>query len=775
VALALLYAVPALAFAGIIGMTVYGQWLAHSELADSAERTVRSLKILRDGIYAYLTFASGCFLVMLAALAQGYLRTTNPIERNQLKWMFWGGVSAVLPVGYTLYLALFDRVEFALGRARFAMFLASLSFMLAYAVAILRFKLMLIDQIVSKGMRYYAVSFGLTVAFAGSISLGGLAANFWNASGSAFPEWQQVLTLGAVLVVAVTLLLWGRDRLQLLIDRQFYREKYQLDRALQQINQAVERVVDPKTLAQRMIGSCREVLRAERVAVYLRDAGRPTFQLIAAEGTTDLPAQIVADDELMQTLQSESAVARSMTPLLSGASSAQQTLRSLRAELLYAFNADDELAGAVALGPKHDGTTYTAEDLTFLNALGQITSVALHSVKVHQDVSQLNDELKLKVEKIDEQRRVISMLQQEIRTAQAGDVPKPETVAEDFQRGHIIGSSLAIQRVLDTVRKVAQSESSVLVTGQSGTGKELLAHAIHVNSSRRDGPMVSVHCAALSPSLLESELFGHVKGAFTGAHKDRVGRFESANGGTLFLDEIGDISLETQIKLLRVLQTRQFEPVGGTRTVQVDVRLIAATHQDLKRLIAEGKFREDLFYRLNVISITLPTLAERREDIHELSLHFLKRSSERLGKTITQLDDDALDALKRYVWPGNIRELENVLERAVVLAEGECITPQDLPREVLDWRSYSVKPTSARSASEPKTSGGVRRERDEEPVAAGVSAFARGRLDELAERDVIEDALRSANGNKAKAARLLGLPRSTLFSKLRKYRINKPR
>lgn len=287
--------------------------------------------------------------------------------------------------------------------------------------------------------------------------------------------------------------------------------------------------------------------------------------------------------------------------------------------------------------------------------------------------------------------------------------------------------------------------------------------------------MVSVHCAALSPSLLESELFGHVRGAFTGAHKDRIGRFESAHGGTLFLDEIGDISLETQIKLLRVLQTRQFEAVGGTRLVQVDVRLIAATNQDLKKLIAEGRFREDLFYRLNVITIALPTLAERKEDIHELSLHFLKRSTQKLGKSLSQIDDDALDALKRYFWPGNIRELENVIERAVVLAEGESLALRDLPQEVFERPMNSVRSNTSRSSVESKRTRRDHMERVDEQFSGGTSAYDRGTFDEHAEREALEDALRTASGNKAEAARLLGIPRSTLFSKLRKYRINKPR
>ncbi|HLQ44803.1 MAG TPA: sigma 54-interacting transcriptional regulator, partial [Planctomycetaceae bacterium] len=246
------------------------------------------------------------------------------------------------------------------------------------------------------------------------------------------------------------------------------------------------------------------------------------------------------------------------------------------------------------------------------------------------------------------------------------------------------------------------------------------------------------------------------------------------NGGTLFLDEIGDISLETQIKLLRVLQTRQFEAVGGARTVKVDVRLIAATNQDLKRLIIEGKFREDLFYRLNVISIALPTLAERKEDILELALYFLKRSSEKLGKHLSQIDDDTLVALKRHSWPGNIRELENVIERAVVLAEGETVTLADLPREVLDGSPSALKTVVLKPvpASKPRNSA-----RLDVPESVGTSAirFSRDDLDEFAERESLEHALRSTSGNKAEAARMLGMPRSTFFSKLRKYRINKPR
>ena len=222
----------------------------------------------------------------------------------------------------------------------------------------------------------------------------------------------------------------------------------------------------------------------------------------------------------------------------------------------------------------------------------------------------------------------------------------------------------------------------MLIRGESGTGKELLAAAIHQSSPRAGRPFVKLHCAALSQSLLESELFGHVKSAFTGADRDRVGRFEQANGGTLFLDEIGDINLEVQTKLLRVLQEMSFERVGSSQPITVDVRILAATHQDLEALIRAGRFREDLYYRLNVICLHTPALRERREDIFELAVYFLNVHSQRTGKLVTHLDPEAVEALVAYDWPGNIRELENVLERAVVLADGPAVMLDDLPPEL---------------------------------------------------------------------------------------------
>ena len=234
----------------------------------------------------------------------------------------------------------------------------------------------------------------------------------------------------------------------------------------------------------------------------------------------------------------------------------------------------------------------------------------------------------------------------------------------------------------------------MLIRGESGTGKELLAAAIHQASPRAARPFVKLHCAALSQSLLESELFGHVKSAFTGADRDRVGRFEQANGGTLFLDEIGDINLEVQTKLLRVLQEMSFERVGSSQPITVDVRILAATHQDLEALIRAGRFREDLYYRLNVICLYTPALRERREDIFELAVYFLNLHAQRTGKLVTHLDPEAVEALAAYDWPGNIRELENVIERAVVLADGLAVT-----RGRLADRSVAARPSAAAAAA----------------------------------------------------------------------------
>jgi DNA-binding NtrC family response regulator len=306
----------------------------------------------------------------------------------------------------------------------------------------------------------------------------------------------------------------------------------------------------------------------------------------------------------------------------------------------------------------------------------------------------------------------------------------------------IVGSSGEMKKVFDLVRRVAPTRASVLVTGESGVGKELVADAVHNLSPRRDGPLVKVHCAALAESLLESELFGHEKGSFTGAQARKRGRFELANEGTLFLDEIGEINQNVQIKILRVIQERKFERVGGEETVEVDVRIIAATNRDLKKEVAEGRFREDLYYRLNVVNIHVPPLRERRDDIPLLAMAFLKEISEENGKKLDGFDPKSRQALYSHTWPGNVRELRNCIESAVVMARGTLVGVEDLP-------------PSLRGSAE---------EREMRVPASSSLADA--------EKILIRETLLAQNGNKSRTAEILGIGRKTLYQKIEEYGID---
>ncbi|MCP3981390.1 MAG: sigma-54-dependent Fis family transcriptional regulator [bacterium] len=276
------------------------------------------------------------------------------------------------------------------------------------------------------------------------------------------------------------------------------------------------------------------------------------------------------------------------------------------------------------------------------------------------------EELELKVDKALEHRKLLACVE-----AHSRDIVLPR-----FE--NIVGESAQMQEVFRTIEKIARSNATVLVLGETGVGKELVAEALHLNSARNDQPFVKMNCAALHENLLESELFGHERGAFTGADRQRTGRFELANGGTLFLDEIGNMSLSTQAKVLRVLQEREFERLGGIRTIKVNVRVIAATNLDLEQAIVEGRFREDLFYRLNVVTVNVPPLRERREDIIPLCKHFIDDAAAEMKKDIRGIDPGAVRVLKRHTWPGNIRELKNAMERAVLLSEKPFIRQEDL-------------------------------------------------------------------------------------------------
>ncbi len=377
---------------------------------------------------------------------------------------------------------------------------------------------------------------------------------------------------------------------------------------------------------------------------------------------------------------------------------------------------------------------------------GQEVVGALSIDRIYDEKANLDDDVRILT-------IIASMIAQAVKLRRAAQEEQERLEAENerlraelkdrFRPSNIVGNSHEMQIVYDQIAQVCRSPATVLIHGETGTGKELVAHAIHYNSDRSDQPFVKAHCAALPETIIESELFGHEKGSFTGATTDRKGRFELAHGGTLFLDEIGDIPPSIQIKLLRVLQEREFERIGGTKTIQVNVRVITATNKDLLALVNEGKFREDLYYRLHVFPIYVPPLRKRKADIVLLADFFLDKYAKSSGRQIRRLSSAVIDMLMSYHWPGNVRELENVIERSVLVAEGDVIHPHHLP------------PTLQTA----ETSG------------TGAQGNLKALVDQY-ERDIIKDALKSSRGNVAAAARSLGTTQRILGYKVSKHRID---
>ena len=339
----------------------------------------------------------------------------------------------------------------------------------------------------------------------------------------------------------------------------------------------------------------------------------------------------------------------------------------------------------------------------------------------------------------------------ELQDLQAENSQLKRTLHQRYGYENLIGSSEGIQKVCSLIEKVAETDSTILILGESGTGKELVARTIHYNSPRKNKPLIPINCGAIPETLLESELFGHEKGAFTGASTTRIGRFELADGGTIFLDEIGDMSPTLQVKLLRVLQQREFERVGGVRTIKVDVRIIAATNIDLEHAVHEGKFREDLYYRLNVIPVVIPPLRERADDIPLLMDHFLSHFNKTKKRDIKGFSPAAMDILISYPWPGNIRELENLVERLIILKGNGTICPDDLPEKFI---SHTLNNEGALHITLPET--GVN-------LKDVVEEF---------ENNLILQAMQKAQGVKNKAAQLLSLNRTTLVEKLKKKKLD---
>lgn len=453
---------------------------------------------------------------------------------------------------------------------------------------------------------------------------------------------------------------------------------------------------------------------------------------------------VVDDEPLVRRSLSEFLTLQGYT--VSSASNGKEAL-----ELLKTYTADivisdikmPELDGIQLL--KHIKKEHADTPVILITGYGSIEN-AVRAVKegAYDYVTKpiVDSEIKIVIERLIEKRQ----LQEE--NIKLKEQLSASSVRERFH--NIVGKDEKMQKIYSLIEAITTTRTTVLIHGESGTGKRLIAHAVHkYNEQERGKPFVEVSCGALTETLLESELFGHVKGSFTGAIKDRIGRFELAHGGTIFLDEIDASSPALQVKLLRILQDGEFEHVGDAKTIQVDVRVIAATNQNLQELIAQGKFRKDLYYRLNIISIDIPPLRERKGDIPLLVQEFIKKHARHISKKIEGISDDTLKMLTEYPWPGNVRELENAIERAIILSKGHIISPCDLPKSISS--SDSIKSSEHLPACKLKDAL------------------------KSPEKDIILKALDCANWNRNEAARILGINRTTLYKKMHKFSLLKTR
>ena len=727
--------------------------------AASAEGSNFILREMLLEIYFYLAVAFVWFLGCIGCLIHSFRNASDETQRNQVKWILMGCIAALAPIVYSGFIVFTDASRFGRGGATWPMFAASLFVTASFSVSITRYKLIQLSQYLSSGFSYFLMSSLAGLIYYGIVFSGMLLV------GTQFieqPSLSQVAMVSGTAMIIILMLDRLRGRMKAALDRRFFKEKIKLDQTFRKMSQAIESLVDPLLMARRLLLTTTESLGVPKGSVFLKAPDFPGFKLADYLGNAPRQDVIYNDSVLAKVLLKGESVCLDLASMPSDPA-IRKVLNSLGGVTIVPLQHEEDLTGFLVLGQKGSGA-FTIDDLNLLAAFSQITVLGLVSAEGHKKIDLLNNELKGKIVKIAEQQNRILALQSqlsrgsqlsEVTDGQVTDALSVNTAGELHLNGQaqkLVGSSQQIKYVMELVGKVAPGGSAVLLRGESGTGKEVVAQVLHEQSSRADKPFVKVHCGALSAGLLESELFGHVKGAFTSAIKDKIGRFEAANGGTLFLDEIGDINQEVQIKLLRVLQEKIFEKVGSNVPIQVDVRIIAATHQNLEELIRQGKFRSDLFYRLNVFPITIPTLKERDDDIPELSYYFLQKACYKLGKTIVSIDDEALLCLRAFSWPGNIRQLENVIERGVVITSSKSLQVDDLPDEIKAM-AYDFN-----SSVEVANSGqGLIKVTDQSK-----SDYLRR------EKDKIFQALSQHGGNKSKASRSLGMARSTLVSRMKK-------
>ena len=629
----------------------------------------------------------------LFAQLRAHRRATG-VLRAQLRWLLYGHALGAIPVLAAVPIALSDLDKFLIFRYQPFVVAIAILWFCGYGLAVMRIRLADVDALIKSSLGY-----AVTTGAAAIVYLGVVLAAGWITGelvGDAGPWPHLVAGLAAAALFGPI-----RGRVSIWVDRRFFRDRQHYVEALRHAGESLALLREPAELAREAVVQLVEAVRAEWGVLFLKDGEGWSVGHAIGVGVPSEP--IVSDDGFAVPVRLD----------------------------------DGEIVAWLVLGARKSGDLYSSDDRDLLGAIASQLTVALKNARAFGTIAELSRTLESQNAQIRELR---DRLEDENRFLR-------KRVEAATDGASLIGDSKAMRELRSTLDRVARSDASVLVLGESGTGKGLLVRTLHGSSARAEGPFMHVDCGAIAASVFESELFGHERGAFTGATRLRRGPIELAHGGTLFLDEIGELPLELQPKLLRVLEERVVMRVGATAPVAVDVRIVAATHRNLEDMVAKGEFREDLYFRLRVIEVTVPPLRARRADLSDLCAALLPRAARRAGRPARPLSSEALARMMGYAWPGNVRELENVLERALVLGEAPELSADDLE---LSDRAPAVEPV-------------------EEEVSAGTEARPHDAVMDEIERRRLTAALAAANGNQSTAAKSLGMPRTTFINKLRRH------
>jgi len=749
---AFLYLIPAV----FLGWLIRSVWLLEVSLKGGADSSQAFIGV-RNLFVGYFFVSLVSCAAFVASLVHSFFAADSPVRRRQVQVVLIGAMTTfllALPVTYMLMVFLTDPVRVAQWPAwAYSVLYGVIVFTtvilpFSMAVAILRYRLWDLDTAINKSLIYMGVTVSLIALYFFILGLTG-----WIFGRLVRPTSQLALLVFTLTVAAVAEPL--RRQVKRVVDRTFNREAYEYRRTLRAFSRELVSIHRLEEIARGLCQTVSDTLGASNVAAVLgADTGMDSRPVAfgAGFGEEEEGAVLSGARILTGIVKIHPASFAPRDFLVRSDLSREQrawleSVQLLGVCLVVPIHKQMQCLGWISLREKQSETLYSGQDRELLETMADQAAVAVANARAFETIEKLNQELREKIGKVEEQQAEILVLQERLL---GENRYLKEQIKGEYDFTEIVGAKHGLRGVMNVVERGAGSDATVLIYGETGTGKELIARAIHFNSDRKAEPFIQVNCAALAMGVLQSELFGHEKGAFTGAHERRVGRFELAEGGSIFLDEIGEIPAATQISLLRVLQEREFERVGGSRTLRANVRVIAATNRNLEEAVNQGFFRLDLYYRLKVITVEVPPLRERGGDIFELAMHFVDKYSRKYGKRITRVHEAVMDRFKVYPWPGNVREMENVIERSIVLCAGSTLEMEDIPMEL------QVLEAAAR------TNEGVCADPENQTVSH------QAMIRELEIRKLLE-ALERAGGNKSQAARALGLKRSTFFNKLKKY------